>query len=391
MTTSILRRLVDPVCCTGRITALVAALLLSGCDKESKPDEDEPPESGTAEVTAAAPASSTATTTPAKTSIPNRKTLRVSQRESSAPTMKLPYSGSVSTSGNTPGFLVRQTGSSSAAGRFERITSANTLGQALDVISNGTGYSLVAENLERGGGAFIRTRSPVTHSPALWVQGNSGGQGTIGTGVYPAAMYVTADNPKSMVPAVGIENHGRGPVLNVNHRGTVGTLATFQVKGVNQARIDMVGRGFFNGGTRTGGADLAEAFEVEGSVSAYEPGDVITISEASDRTIEKSNEPYSSRVIGVYATKPGVLLTDRDIDASLDDMVPVGMIGVIPTKVSAENGVIRRGDLLVTARTQGHAMLGTQRDRLLGAVLGKALAEFRGPGTGKILVLVNVK
>jgi hypothetical protein len=44
---------------------------------------------------------------------------------------------------------------------------------------------------------------------------------------------------------------------------------------------------------------------VEGSVRAYEPGDVLTISKASDRTVEKSDEPYSSRVVGVYATKPG--------------------------------------------------------------------------------------
>jgi hypothetical protein len=79
------------------------------------------------------------------------------------------------------------------------------------------------------------------------------------------------------------------------------------------------------------------------------------------------------------------------VDESLDGLVPVGVIGVIPTKVSTENGPIHRGDLLVTARTPGHAMRGTARGRMLGAMIGKALGEFSGPGRGVIPVLVNVK
>ena len=113
------------------------------------------------------------------------------------------------------------------------------------------------------------------------------------------------------------------------------------------------------------------------------------ISNDSDRKVEKSAGAYSTRVIGVYATAPGVLLSERGLND--DATIPVGVVGVIPTRVSAENGTIRRGDLLVSAATKGHAMLGTQRERMLGAILGKALAEFKGPGTGVIPVLVNVK
>ena len=176
------------------------------------------------------------------------------------------------------------------------------------------------------------------------------------------------------------------------HEGDAsGNIAEFMSDNMRRARIDKNGRGFFAGGTQTGGADLAEAFEVEEGVEKYEPGDVLVISTRSDRRVERSSEPYSTRVIGVYTTKPGVLLTDRDIDDSLDDTLPVGVVGVISTKVSAENGAIRRGDLLVSASTPGHAMRGTDRDRLMGAVVGKALAEFEGPGTGVILVMVNVR
>jgi hypothetical protein len=36
-------------------------------------------------------------------------------------------------------------------------------------------------------------------------------------------------------------------------------------------------------------------------------------------------------------------------------------------------------------------MRGTERDRMLGAIIGKALAEFDGKDSGVIPVLVNVK
>lgn len=186
-------------------------------------------------------------------------------------------------------------------------------------------------------------------------------------------------------------NAGTGSALVANHTGLSGNIAVFQSNFTNQARIDKTGKAFFNGGTQTGGADVAEAFEVEGHVAEYEAGDVLVISTDSDRTVLKSSEPYSTLVIGVYATQPGVLLSERNIDANHDDTIPVGVMGVIPTKVCGENGPIRRGDLLVTSSTPGHAMKGTERERMLGAVIGKALEEFQGAGTGMIRVLVNVK
>ena len=94
---------------------------------------------------------------------------------------------------------------------------------------------------------------------------------------------------------------------------------------------------------------------------------------------------------GVFATKPGVLLTERDAtNDDLKDLVPMGVVGVIPTKVCNENGSIKRGDLLVTSSRDGHAMKGTDKGRMLGAIIGKALENFDGR-TGVIKVLVNVK
>ena len=70
--------------------------------------------------------------------------------------------------------------------------------------------------------------------------------------------------------------------------------------------------------------------------------------------------------------------------------VPLGVVGIIPCKVSTENGAIRVGDLLVTSSTVGHAMKGTDRSRMLGAVVGKA-PEPLAKGSGVIQVLVTLQ
>ena len=161
----------------------------------------------------------------------------------------------------------------------------------------------------------------------------------------------------------------------------------------NRARIDATGRGFFNGGTVNNGADVAELFDVEGMHTEYEPGDVLAISTSTDRTVEKSSDPYSTLVVGVYATKPGVLLTETHVDADMSEQVPMGIVGVIPTKVSDENGSISRGDILVTSSIAGHAMKADPKKALEnpGCIIGKALENFDGEGTGVIRVLVNVR
>jgi hypothetical protein len=70
--------------------------------------------------------------------------------------------------------------------------------------------------------------------------------------------------------------------------------------------------------------------------------------------------------------------------------VPMAMVGRVPTKVSAENGPIKVGDLLVTSSTMGYAMKGTDRSQMLGAVIGKALGSLDS-GKGVIQVLVTLQ
>lgn len=70
--------------------------------------------------------------------------------------------------------------------------------------------------------------------------------------------------------------------------------------------------------------------------------------------------------------------------------VPMAMVGRVPTRVSAENGPIQVGDLLVSSSTPGYAMKGTDRSRMLGAVVGKALGSLSS-GTGIMEVLVTLQ
>lgn len=80
----------------------------------------------------------------------------------------------------------------------------------------------------------------------------------------------------------------------------------------------------------------------------------------------------------------------RPSDPASASEVPMAMVGRVPTKVSAENGSIKVGDLLVTSSTIGYAMKGTDRSQMLGAVIGKALGPLDA-GTGVIEVLVTLQ
>jgi hypothetical protein len=103
----------------------------------------------------------------------------------------------------------------------------------------------------------------------------------------------------------------------------------------------------------------------------------------------KSIDAYSTSVSGIYSTKPGTV-GRRQVTAKSPDEVPMAVVGIVPAKVSAENGPIKVGDLLVTSSTPGYAMKGTDRGRMLGAIVGKAMAKVDS-GTGVIEVLVTLQ
>jgi hypothetical protein len=198
-------------------------------------------------------------------------------------------------------------------------------------------------------------------------------------GVYALSHHASGGNTAAAVRAV---NDGGGDIFIGQNSATN-----------HVARIDSAGKGFFDGGTQTGGADYAESIHAVDR-SRLHPGDVLSIAPSHGYSVTESTRPYSSLVLGVYSTKPAVLAVgSKGADASLAGDVPVAMMGVVPTKVTAAGGAIRPGDLLTTSRVPGYAM--KARAAVVhgvaiypqGTIVGKAL-ESLGHGHGVIQVML---
>ncbi len=161
-----------------------------------------------------------------------------------------------------------------------------------------------------------------------------------------------------------------------------GSDPVFRVWGDGNVTAD----GAFTGG----GADFAEMFAVRSGPASVEPGDVMVIDVSGTRQMTKSSKPRSTLVAGIYSTKPGFVGSERDWSNPAEgrDEIPVAVVGVVPCKVSCENGPIQPGDLLVTSSIPGHAM--RDGDPRPGTILGKALESLES-GTGVVRVLVTVQ
>lgn len=192
----------------------------------------------------------------------------------------------------------------------------------------------------------------------------------------------------------GETNSPNGIVALLRSKTPGGNILIGQV-GVDAAaidvfRVDTTGEGFFNGGTQVGGADFAESIAVASEKVKQESGDLLMVDTHGVRQLRLADTPYSTLVAGIYSTKPGVLARPQSLAGSAKDQVPLAIVGIVPCKVSAENGPILPGDLLVSSATAGYAMKGTDRSRMLGAVVGKALEPLQ-QGKGVIQVLVTLQ
>lgn len=236
----------------------------------------------------------------------------------------------------------------------------------------GTGVEGYANNSASGDGTGVYGLTNAPNGAGVW--GDS--QATTGSniGVYGSVSVTT-----------GVAGQFDSP--------TNGTILLGRSGGASKTkvfRVDSTGKGFFNGGTQTGGADFAESVDVLGDPAQYEPGDVLMIDETGHRRLSLATGAYSTKVAGIYSTKPGVLATPHTMeDPQLANEVPLAIVGIVPCKVSAENGAIHAGDLLVTSTRPGYAMKGTEVRKMMGAVLGKALGSL-DRGTGVIEVLVSL-
>jgi hypothetical protein len=238
--------------------------------------------------------------------------------------------------------------------------------------NNGGGDALLAESLSNTGGDGVQAEANSVSGRGLYAANNANG----------TALAAYSDSPSTtlhLYPTLYlVQADGSGDFV-------VGASSYY---GTRYWRVDRTGKGYFEGGTQNSGADFAEQIAVQGNEKDYEPGDVLVISAETDRAVELSTQPFATDVIGVYSTQPAVLAGAPDKDDPLSG-IPVAITGIVPCKVSAENGAIHRGDLLVTSSTPGYAMRAGANPPQ-GAVLGKALGELKD-GTGVIQVLVTLQ
>lgn len=323
------------------------------------------------------------------------------------------------------------------------VTSEGTLGNAGIVVQSNlnNGVNAVVKNAN----AF-NAQSTGTYA-TIYAENNGTGNG-IGV-VVQNNNAVTAFNKSNFSTIYG-ENSGAG---------TGGWFTSFSGDNILVAqeevsedsfntrfRVALNGQVYADGSFNPGGADFAEMLP---AIPGLTPGDVLVI--GSEGILIRSSVPNAATIAGVYSTKPGfvgglnaeddetstanskygtnssfmgsrlgdepttnVLPTNPDEQAekvvsskttpsdpfaliyTQQGKIPLAVIGVVPVKVTAENGPIQPGDLLTTSSTPGHAMKaspvnlsGIELYRP-GTILGKALEPWtEGAGVIQLLLVLQ--
>lgn len=253
---------------------------------------------------------------------------------------------SIGTTGTNYGVIGRASGDNYSAGVLAEATATSTVWNT---------YGLLARNSSKNGIGVYGLASNLT--------GNTYG------------LYGRVDSPNG-IAGMFMTSATSGSVLVANN-------ATKQI-----LRLDANGNFYVAGTLNQNGADYAESVAISGQRQNYQPGDVLVIDQNADRQVALSREPYATNVAGIFSTRPGTLGSQHEMGENPDNEVPVAMVGIVPCKVSTENGPIRRGDLLVTSSTPGYAMRATDRTRMPGAILGKAMQALDA-GSAVIEVMVS--
>jgi hypothetical protein len=156
---------------------------------------------------------------------------------------------------------------------------------------------------------------------------------------------------------------------------------TLQVNGTTSTKVLEI----------TGGADLAEHFDIDGGETLL-PGTVVSIDPSKPGQLREAREAYDKTVAGIISgageVQPGMLMGQAGTLAS--GKYPVALTGRVYCRVDARLGAIRPGDLLTTSTTAGHAMKAADGGLAQGAIIGKAMTGLE-TGRGLVLVLVSLQ
>jgi hypothetical protein len=201
---------------------------------------------------------------------------------------------------------------------------------------------------------------------------SEGGQGVYGHSVTQAGVVGESDQFDGVFGISHSNQHA-----GVTGNNTAGGMAGF-----------FDGNVVVTGDVTLTGADFAEEFDVTATAEA-EPGTVMVLDEHG--TLQPSQQAYDKRVAGVISGagtyKPGIVL---DKQQSVENRMPVALVGKVYCRVDALYASIEVGDLLTTSLTPGHAMKASDPLSAFGAVIGKALRPLK-EGQGLIPILIALQ
>jgi hypothetical protein len=139
----------------------------------------------------------------------------------------------------------------------------------------------------------------------------------------------------------------------------------------------------------TGGADLAEPFQMTGNDIPM--GAVVIIDENNPGKLKLTEIAYDKRVAGIVSgangIAPGISLSQQ---GTIEGGQLVALSGRVYALGDAANSPIKPGDLLTTSETPGYVMKATESSRAQGAIVGKAMSALK-EGKGVVLVLMSLQ
>ena len=314
--------------------------------------------------------------------------------------------------------------SNAGTGRALNVTQTNSAAfyPAIEATTEGTGNAIWGETSGLGN-AFAGQATGDGHGLAVLSRGAGSAIFGEAYGLAPSAWFVKQSNARQPVllashAAGGVAVHGQttrgsavfgeavGDGTGVKGTGDTGVWAVGRSKGLLAQTYDATGwaaeihnignieQSLLVRGTAqvrvleiTGGADLAERFEVMGDAP---PGTVLAIDPSCPGALRVSRDAYDPTVAGVVSgandLSAGIVLTAA---GGSDDGVAVALTGRVWVRADATSGAIAPGDLLTTAARPGHAMLAADPARAHGAVIGKAMSALSEGEVGMVLALVQ--
>jgi hypothetical protein len=236
--------------------------------------------------------------------------------------------------------------------------------------------------------------------PSMTIDGNgtsivSGtGTWTVGSPNAESGSSIKRNNNRADVRFDGstvkmVAGPGNGPPpstfgVAVDIAGNVGIGTT-----TPQAKFHVIGTTRTSVLTITGGADLAEPFQMK--EDELEKGSVVVIDDQHPGRLKRSTNAYDKRVAGIISGANGI---NSGISLQQEGMIEggqnVALSGRVYVRADRSSGAIRPGDLLTTSAQPGRAMRVKDHSRAQGAVIGKAMSAL-DEETGTVLVLVTLQ